>query len=202
MQPFTTLTAVAAPLEMKNVNTDMIIPARYLMKARGPGYERYLFNNLRYETDGREKPDFVLNQTPYRNAQILVADANFGCGSSREAAVYALLANGIRSVIAPSFGDIHYGNELQNGMLPAIVPEATVHALCEQLRARPGAELAIDLAAQTITDPAGTVHRFTIDPQSKERLLKGLDDIGLILQHAEAIAAFEQRHRAALPWLA
>src|SRR4051812_30440107 len=118
MSPFTTLTAVAAPLEMSYVDTDKILPARFLRKARGPGFERYAFHDIRFDARGNEKPEFVLNQPPFRSAKIIVAGANFGCGSSREAAVYALYDFGIRSVIAPSFGDIHYGNQLQNGMLP------------------------------------------------------------------------------------
>jgi len=148
MQPFTSLAAIAAPLDMANIGTDKIIPARFLRKARGPGYERLAFHDIRFDANGNEKPDFVLNQAPYRHAKILVAGANFGCGSSREAAVYVLYDYGIRAVIAPSFGDIHYGNELQNGMLPVILPDATCQKLRRQLHDNPGAEIAIDLAAQ------------------------------------------------------
>ncbi len=202
MQPFTRLTAVAAPLEIANIDTDKIIPSRFLKKARGPGYAALLFRDIRYDADGREKPDFVLNQAPYRNAKILVAGPNFGCGSSREAAVYVLYDNGIRSVIAPSFGDIHYGNQLQNGMLPVVLPESTCQALRQQLRDKPGAQITIDLESQTVTGPDGTAYPFEINPGHKERLLKGLDDIGLVMQHIREIEAFEQKHHAELPWLA
>ncbi len=202
MQPFTKLTAVAAPLDMSNVDTDKIIPARFLRKARGPGYERLLFHDIRYDADGKEKPDFVLNQTPYRNAKILVAGANFGCGSSREAAVYVLYDYGIRSVIAPSFGDIHYGNALQNGLLPVMLPDETVQKLRQQLHDQPGAQIAIDLESQTVTGPDGAAYRFEIDANHRERLLKGLDDIGLVMQNIKEIEAFEQGFHKEMPWLA
>ena len=204
MKPFTTLTAIAAPIEMANIDTDRVIPVRFLRKLRSDkaGYDPYLFHDMRFDNDGREKPDFVLNQPAFRKAGILVAGANFGCGSSREGAVYALLDYGIRAVIAPSFGDIHYANELQNGMLPVILPEEICRALRDQLRARPGATLAIDLPAQTVTDTEGTVHPFTIDPVYKERLLKGLDDIGLVLENTPAIESFEHDYHAQRPWLA
>ena len=202
MTPFTNLTAVAAPLDMANVDTDKIIPARFLRKPRGPGYERLLFHDIRYDADGKEKPDFVLNQAPYRNAGILVAGANFGCGSSREAAVYVLWDYGIRSVIAPSFGDIHYGNELQNGMLPVMLPDATCQQLRQQLHDKPGAQITIDLESQTVTATDGTAYRFDIDPNHKERLLQGLDDIGLVMQNIQEIEGFEQRYHREMPWLA
>lgn len=204
MTPFTTFTAVAAPLDMANVDTDKIIPARYLRKLRTgeTGYEPYLFFDMRYDADGRERPDFVLNQRPYRDAGILVADLNFGCGSSREGAVYALMDSGFRAVIAPSFGDIHYANEIQNGMLPVILPAETCRALREQLHAQPGSTLAIDLPAQTVTDVHGAAHRFEIDAVYKDRLLKGLDEVGLVLEHLPEIEAFEQRHYEEHPWIA
>lgn len=204
MQPFTKLTAVAAPIDIANVDTDKIIPARYLRKLRSPaaGYEPYLFYDLRFDAEGRERPEFVLNQPAYRNAGILVANVNFGCGSSREGAAYAMMDHGIRSVIAPSFGDIHYANEIQNGMLPAIVSEPVCSELRDQLRAKPGAELTIDLGAQTITDTNGEAHHFEIDPIYKERLLKGLDEVGLVLAHLPEIEAFEKRHFAERPWIA
>ena len=202
MQPFTKLTAVAAPLDMANIDTDKIIPARFLRKLRGPGYEKLAFHDIRYDANGNDRPDFVLNQTPYRNARILVAGANFGCGSSREAAVYVLYDYGIRSVIAPSFGDIHYGNELQNGMLPAVLPDEVCEKLRQQLHARPGAQITIDLESQTVTGPDRTTYHFDIDPNHWERLLKGLDDIGLVMQNINEIEAFEKRHHSELPWLA
>jgi 3-isopropylmalate/(R)-2-methylmalate dehydratase small subunit len=204
MKPFTTLTAVAAPLDMANVDTDRIIPVRFLRKLRSAqaGYDPYLFHDMRFDSKGQENPDFVLNRAPWRRAGILVAGANFGCGSSREGAVYALLDWGIRAVIAPSFGDIHYANELQNGMLPVTLPEEICRGLRDQLRARPGATLAIDLPAQTVTDTEGTAHPFAIDPVYRERLLKGLDDIGLVLENTAAIEAFEKEYHAQRPWLA
>jgi 3-isopropylmalate/(R)-2-methylmalate dehydratase small subunit len=201
MKPFTKLTAVAAPLDLANVDTDRIVPARYLRKPREGGYGQYLFHDLRFDADGKERPGFVLNQAPWRSAQILVAGVNFGCGSSREAAVYALLDFGMRCVIASSFGDIHYGNELQNGMLPVILPEETCRALREQMHASPGARLTVDLESQLVTGVDGSSHRFDIDPTYRERLLKGLDDVGLVLQHLPEIEAFEQRHRGVMPWL-
>lgn len=204
MTPFTTLTAVAAPLDLANVDTDKIIPARFLRKLRTAeaGYDPYLFYDLRFDDEGREKPGFMLNQSAYRKAGILVAGANFGCGSSREGAVYALMDYGFRSVIAPSFGDIHYGNELQNGMLPVVLPEDVCASLRAQLREKPGAQITIDLAAQTAKAPDGTTHRFEIDAGTKEKLLKGLDDVSLVLQHQPDIEAFEKRHHGEQPWLA
>ena len=204
MKPFTTLTAAAAPFDMANVDTDRIIPVRFLRKLRTAqaGYDPYLFHDMRFDGEGTEQPDFVLNQPAWRNAGILVAGANFGCGSSREGAVYALLDYGIRSVIAPSFGDIHYANELQNGMLPVTLPEEICRGLRDQLQSRPGATLTIDLPAQTVTDTRGDAHPFLIDPAYKERLLKGLDDIDLVLERLPAIEAFEQRHHTERPWLA
>lgn len=202
MKPFSKLTAIAAPLDMANVDTDKIIPARYLRKPREPGYDPYLFYDLRFDSAGRERPEFVLNQPAYRKAGILVAGANFGCGSSREGAVYALLDYGIRSVIAPSFGDIHYANELQNGMLPVILPEETCAKLRDQLRAAPGAQIAVDLESQTVTAPDGVPQRFDIDPVYRERLLKGLDEVGLVLDYLPQIEDFERRHYAEMPGLA
>ena len=202
MTPFKSLTAIAAPLEMANIDTDKIIPARFLRQPRGPDYQRFLFHDIRFDADGREKPDFVLNLAVYRNAKIIVAGANFGCGSSREAAVYALYDYGIRVVIAPSFGDIHYGNALQNGLLPVVLPEESVQKLRQQLLDHPGAQIGVDLESQTVTGPDGAAYRFEIDPNHRERLLKGLDDIGLVLQHIEKIEGFEDRYHAERPWLA
>lgn len=204
MQPFTTLTAVAAPLDLANVDTDKIIPARFLRKPRSAeaGYDPYLFYDMRFDGDGRPRPEFVLNQAPYREARILVADVNFGCGSSREGAVYALMDAGFRAVIAASFGDIHYANEIQNGMLPVILPQATCHALRAQIAAQPGAALTIDLPAQTVTDTQDSVHPFEIDAVYKERLLKGLDEVGMVLEHLPEIEAFERRHHGEHGWLA
>jgi 3-isopropylmalate/(R)-2-methylmalate dehydratase small subunit len=203
MQPFKKLTAVAMPFDLANVDTDKLIPARYLRKLRSAtaGYDRYLFYDLRFDAEGRERPDFILNRAPYRNARILVADVNFGCGSSREGAVYALMDYGFRAVIAASFGDIHYANEIQNGMLPVTLPEAVCRELREQLHAEPGAELTIDLESQTVTDTRGKHHRFDIDPVYRERLLKGLDEVGMVLEHLPEIEAFEKKHHGEHPWL-
>ena len=201
MQPFTKLTAVAAPIDMANVDTDKIIPARFLRKLRSVGYGQFLFHDIRFDPHGGERAEFVLNQPAYRDAKILVAHDNFGCGSSREGAVYALYDYGIRAVIAPSFGDIHYGNALQNGFLPAIVAAADCARLRAQLHANPGAQIAIDLAAQTITGPDGAVYRFEIDAERKKRLLEGIDEIGLTLRHIESIEGFEDRDSQARPWL-
>ena len=204
MQPFTQLTAVAAPFDMANIDTDKIIPARYLRKLRTAekGYDPWLFYDLRFDADGHERAEFILNQAPWRNTGIIVAAENFGCGSSREGAVYAMKDWGINAVIAPSFGDIHYANEIQNGMLPAILPEAHCATLRAQLKATPGASISIDLETQTITGPDGQTYAFDIEPVFKERLLKGLDDVGLVLQELPAIEAFEKRHFAKMPWLA
>lgn len=202
MEAFTKLTAVAAPLDLANIDTDKIIPGRFLRKLRGPGYDKLAFHDIRFNADGSENPEFVLNQAPYRSAKILVAAANFGCGSSREAAVYVMWDYGIRAVIAPSFGDIHYGNELQNGMLPVVLPDAVCATLRAQLHANPGAAITVNLETQTVTGPDSTNYAFDIDANSKERLLKGLDDIGLVMQHINEIEAFEKKHHAELPWLA
>ncbi len=202
MKPFTKITAIAAPIDMANVDTDKIVPARFLRKARGADYGKYLFHDIRYRADGSDDPGFILNQAPYRNAQILVAGDNFGCGSSRESAVWVLTDYGIRSVIAPSFGDIHYGNALQNGLLPVRLPDATVKKLREQLHDKPGAEIGVDLESQTVTGPDGAVYPFDIDPTNREKLLKGLDDVGLVLQNIGAIEAFEKRYHGEMPWLA
>ena len=202
MKPFTKLTAVAVPFDMANIDTDKIIPARFLRKPRLPGYDPYLFHDMRFNADGSERPEFILNQPAYRGAGILVTGANFGCGSSREGAAYAMLDYGIRCVIAPSFGDIHYANELQNGMLPVILPEEVCRRLRGQLHDQPGAQLTVDLDAQTVTGPDGTTHRFEIDPIYRERLLKGLDDVGLVLQYQPEIEDFERGHYGEMPWLA
>jgi 3-isopropylmalate/(R)-2-methylmalate dehydratase small subunit len=202
-QPFTRLDAAAVPIDLPNVDTDRVIPARFLRKPQGSaGYDRYLFHDVRFDASGAERPEFVLNQPGFRDAKILVAAENFGCGSSREAAVWALAAYGIRCVIAPSLGDIFQGNCGKNGVLAVILPPAAVGDLRRQLHARPGARLHVDLDAQTVTAPDATVHRFEIDPFRKQMLLSGQDDIGLTLQYESQIAAYEATHRAAPPWLA
>ncbi len=203
MTPFAVLTAVAAPLEMSNIDTDKLFPSRFGKKLRTPtaSYGPYLFYDMRHDAQGRPDPEFVLNQTAYANASILVAGENFGCGSSREAAVYALVDSGIRSVIASSFGDIHYANQLQNGMLPVILPADVCETLQRQLRSAPGAALTIDLASQIVIGTNHDRYTFAIDPTHKERLLQGLDEIDLVLQFKSDIEAFEQDYHAGSPWL-
>jgi 3-isopropylmalate/(R)-2-methylmalate dehydratase small subunit len=202
MQAFTRLTGVAVPIDLPNVDTDRIIPARFLRKPQGSaGYDRYLFHDVRFAADGAERAEFVLNQAPYRSATIVVAAENFGCGSSREAAVWALLAYGIRVVIAPSLGDIFHQNCTKNGLLPVILPVETVAGLRVQLHARPGTTVTADLEAQTVTAPDGAVHRFEIDAFARQMLLTGQDEIALTLGYEAQIHAFEQRHLAELDWL-
>jgi 3-isopropylmalate/(R)-2-methylmalate dehydratase small subunit len=202
MEPFTRLAAVAAPIDLANVDTDRIIPARLLRKPQGsPGYDRFLFHDVRFDAAGAEKPEFVLNQAPYRDARILVTAENFGCGSSREAAVWALGAYGVRAVLAPSLGDIFHGNCFKNGLLPVILPVDVAADLRRQLHARPGAALTVDLAAQTVTAPDGALHRFEVDAFGKQMLLSGRDEIGLTLGYEPQIIDFEARQRAAMPWL-
>jgi 3-isopropylmalate/(R)-2-methylmalate dehydratase small subunit len=196
MEPFTTLTAVAVPLDSVNVDTDQIIPARFLRQPRSAGYHNFLFHDL------REKGDFILDRPEYRGARILVAAENFGCGSSREGAVWALTGAGFRAWIAPSFGDIFFENSFKNGALAIVLDAARVARLRAMLKARPGAELTIDLAAQTIRLPDGSLERFEVDPFRKACLANGWDEIDLTLQHEGDIAAFEARQRAEMPWLA
>ena len=201
MQKFTTLRGVAAPLPMINVDTDMIIPKQFLKTIRRTGLGKNLFDEMRYEMDGREKPDFVLNQPAYRKAQILVAGENFGCGSSREHAPWALLDFGIRCVIATSFADIFYNNCFKNGILPIKLPQTDVDLLMDDAKRGSNAIIAIDLEKQEITGPDGGRIHFEIDPFRKHCLLNGLDDIGLTLQKAAEIDRFEARDRLARPWL-
>ena len=200
MEPFTRVSGVAAPLDLPNVDTDRIIPARFLRKPRDVGYGQFCFHDMRRRPDGTEDPAFVLNRSAYRDARILVAAENFGCGSSREGAVWALAGRGMRAVIAPSFGDIFHENCLRNGLLPVRLPAATVEALRRVLHGAPGAAVTIDLPAQTVAGPDGTSHRFDIDPFRKQALLDGLDEVGLTLRRATEIDAFETRHATEWPW--
>jgi 3-isopropylmalate/(R)-2-methylmalate dehydratase small subunit len=197
---FTTLTAVAAPYEPVNVDTDQIIPARFLKVQRGKDYGRLLFHDLRFGEDGAERPDFVLNRAPYRAARILVANANFGCGSSREAAAYAFFDQGFRSIIAPSFGDIFYNNCLQNGVVPVRLPDATCARLRGLATDRPGTELTVDLVELRVVEPDGTMHAFSVGAFFRELLLRGVDEIGLTLSFADEIEAFERDYAQAAPW--
>lgn len=201
MQPFTMLTGVAAPLPMINFDTERIIPKQYLKTITRSGLGVHLFDDLRYTPEGKEVPDFVLNKPAYRDAKILITGENFGCGSSREHAPWALLDFGIRSIIAPSFADIFYTNCLKNGMLPVVLSGSEVDSLLKDAEAGSGLVLTVDLEAQTVTRPDGAVLRFDIEPFRKHCLLNGLDDIGLTLGREEAIARFEARQRAAQPWL-
>jgi 3-isopropylmalate/(R)-2-methylmalate dehydratase small subunit len=200
MEKFTTLTGVAAPLPMINVDTDAIIPKQFLKTIERTGLGKNLLYELRYDEDGKEKPDFVLNKPAYRKAQILVAGDNFGCGSSREHAPWALLDFGIRCVIASSFADIFYNNCFQNGILPITLPQADVDKLMDDAGRGANATIAIDLEKQEIRGPDGGCVRFEMDPFRKRCLLEGLDGIGLTLESEKAISKFEETARAARPW--
>ncbi|HFQ95500.1 MAG TPA: 3-isopropylmalate dehydratase small subunit [Anaerolineae bacterium] len=191
MNPFTTLDATAVPLRAENVDTDQIIPARYLTAVTKAGMGAGLFAAWRYLPDGSPNPDFVLNQPQYADAQILISGKNFGSGSSREHAVWALTDYGFRAVIAPSFADIFYNNALKNGSLPIPLPEAAVAMLMDLVEEDPGARIAIDLPAQTVTLPDGQQFHFDIDPYRKQCLLQGLDDLGYLLANLNAIRAYE-----------
>jgi len=202
MEAFTTLTAIAIPIDQVNVDTDQIIPARFLKRERkDPDYHLFLFNNARYNEDGSEKPDFVLNKDQYRDGKIIVADENWGCGSSREGAVYALMANNIRCVIAPSFGDIHYNNGMKNGMLPVQLSRGDCDTLRAQLNAEPGVMVTVDLDAQAVTGPDGATYSFDIEPFPKHCMLHGLDDISVTLEYDDQITAFEEKRRQEADWL-
>ncbi len=193
MESFTHLDVVALPIPRANVDTDQIVPARYLQKPRSDDFGAYLFRDLRFRADGSENPDFALNDPAYRTARIVVAERNFACGSSREHAVWALYDYGFRAAIAPSFGDIFASNAIKNGFLPILLPEPIVAALLGQLEAAKGARIAVDLPAQTVRVPDGTMHRFDVDPFAKRCLLEGLDEIGYTLTLLDEVAAFEAR---------
>ena len=201
MDKFTKLTGVAAPLPRVNVDTDAIIPKQYLKTIKRTGLKAGLFYEWRTNQDGSEKPDFVLNKPAYKNAQILVAGANFGCGSSREHAPWALLDFGIRCVIAPSFGDIFFNNCFKNGMLPIALPQAEVDKLMQDAEKGANATISVDLEKQEITRPDGGVIKFDIDPFRKYCLLNGFDDIGLTLRQKDKIDGYEAERRRSMPWL-
>ncbi|MFZ5932012.1 MAG: 3-isopropylmalate dehydratase small subunit [Pseudomonadota bacterium] len=201
MQKFDKLTGVAAPLAQINVDTDMIIPKQFLKTIKRSGLGKNLFDEMRYTPDGKEKPDFVLNKPAYRNAQILVTGENFGCGSSREHAPWALLDFGIRCIIATSYADIFYNNCFKNGILPIILPQADVDKLMHDAERGANAMVSIDLAAQEIRGPDGGIVKFEIDPYRKQCLIEGLDDIGLTLKQGARIDQFEQKRAAQQPWL-
>jgi 3-isopropylmalate/(R)-2-methylmalate dehydratase small subunit len=196
MEKFTKITAVAAPMPMINIDTDMIIPKQFLKTIARTGLGKNLFDEMRYDQAGNEVPDFVLNNEPYRQAQILIAGDNFGCGSSREHAPWALLDFGIRCVIAPSFADIFFNNCFKNGILPIVLPEAEVAQLMEDAQQGANSTVTIDLEAQEVVSMNGQTFSFDIDPFRKECLLEGLDDIGLTLKKADAIQSFEDKRNA------
>jgi 3-isopropylmalate/(R)-2-methylmalate dehydratase small subunit len=210
MQPFTELTGLVAPLDRANVDTDAIIPKQFLKSIRRTGFGPNLFDEWRYLDRGEPgqdcsnrplNPAFVLNQERYRGATVLLARANFGCGSSREHAPWALLDYGFRALIAPSFADIFYNNCFKNGILPIVLPEDEVDRLFREVQTMPGYRLTVSLPEQTVATPAGAVLRFEVDSYRKHCLLNGLDEIGLTLQHAEAIRGYEARRRQEAPWL-
>ncbi len=201
MDKFTTLSAIAAPMPLVNIDTDMIIPKQFLKTIQRSGLGKNLFDEMRYTQDGQEIPDFVLNQPPYREAQILVAGENFGCGSSREHAPWALLDFGIRCVIATSFADIFYSNCFKNGILPIVLPQDQVDHLMDDARKGANARIAIDLETQTVTSADGQVFAFEVDAFKKHCLLNGLDDIGLTLEKVSSIDSFEARQAQARPWV-
>ncbi len=202
MEPFTRLTAVAVPFDTSDIDTDMIIPQRFLRKPLTVGYRNFLFFNDRFDAAGKEKPDFILHREPYKKAGIFVTGPNFGCGSTREGAVYAVTDFGVRAVIAPSFGAFYASNSYQNGLLPVVLPDADVRTLREQLHAKPGAEITIDLPSQTVTGPDGAQYKFDIEPSRKERMLEGLDDISITERYEDAMRAFEKKLDAEMPWMA
>ena len=201
MEAFTELTGIAAPLPRANVDTDMIIPKQHLKTIKRTGLGKVLFDELRYDERGQERPEFVLNQVPYRDARLLVAGDNFGCGSSREHAPWALLDFGIRCVIAPSFADIFYNNCLKNGILPVALPQAQAEALMADAQDPETATLTVNLEHQQIRRTRGEPIAFEIDAFRRQCLLEGLDDIALTLQDEAAIATFERQQREQLPWL-
>lgn len=202
MEPFVKLTGLVAPLDRINVNTDEITPARFLKTIRRTGFEGILFANWRYLKDGvTPNPDFVLNQPRYQGVSILLAGDNFGCGSSREHAPWAIHDYGFRCVIAPSFADIFYNNCFNNTILPITLDEAVVQELFKEVEANEGYKLSVDLESQAVTTPSGRVLHFEIDSFKKEALLKGLDNIGWTLSHNDEIEAYEARRRREAPWL-
>ena len=196
MQPFEHLEAVALPLTRANIDTDQIIPARFLQKPRINDFGAYLFRDLRFHKDDSTRPEFVLNQPEYVAAQIVVAQRNFGCGSSREQAVWALYDYGVRAVLAPSFGDIFYSNSLKNGLLPIVLPADVIDAILETLARQPGAKIVVDLEQQCVRAPGLAEQSFEIAPFSKHCLLTGMDELDYTLTHADKIAAFVRQYEA------
>jgi len=200
MDKFTTLTGVAAPMPLVNIDTDMIIPKQFLKTIQRSGLGKNLFDEMRYTQDGQEIPDFVLNQPAYRKAEIIVAGDNFGCGSSREHAPWALLDFGIRCVISTSFADIFFNNCFKNGILPVVLPQEAVDVLMDDARKGANARITVDLEAQTVTSSDGKTFAFEVDAFKKHCLMNGLDDIGLTMEKASAIDAFEKKNATLHPW--
>jgi 3-isopropylmalate/(R)-2-methylmalate dehydratase small subunit len=201
MEPFSTLSGIAVPLDEANLDTNQLCPTRFNKVPKGPRFAQILLHDRRFNADGSEKPDYILNQEPYRQAVIAVGGRNFGVGSSRETAVFGLITFGIRCVIAPNFGDIFFNNSLKNGLLPVRLPAATVDALMRQLLDQRGAQLTVDLTNDAVTGPDGKIHRFEIAPLSKRRLLRGLDEIAHTQEYHAAIRRFEEDQRKSFPWL-
>ena len=203
MEPFTRLTSVAAPLEVAKIDTGMILPGRYMRRHRRPGhdYSEAFLHDLRFDEKEQPRPEFSLNQPAYRDAKILVTDVDFGCGSSREGAAYAVLDFGLRALVGASFGDIFFGNCMQNGLLPVVLPFDVVSDLWRQLRAKPGSEITIDLPQQVVIDTDGNRHPFDINSIRKDRLVRGIDDIDFTFQHRDEIVAFEAARHVRFPWL-
>lgn len=201
MDKFNHLRGTAAPMDMINIDTDMIIPKQYLKTIKRTGLGKHAFAEMRYNADGSENPDFVLNKPQYRNAQVIVAEDNFGCGSSREHAPWAIKDFGIRCVIAPSFADIFYNNCFKNGILPIALPQEQVDVLMKDAEKGSNARMIVDLEAQTVTTSDGESFPFEVDSFKKHCLLEGLDDIGLTMEKADAIAEFETRAAAERPWV-
>ena len=202
MKKFNNVRSIAIPMGTPNVDTDQIIPARFLWHPQSDGYGKWLFNDLRLNEDGSPKPGFILNQSPYQDATIIVADRNFGCGSSREHAVWALIDYGFQVVIASSFGDIFYNNSFKQGLLPIVLPEALLIRLREAVERNPAhGHVTVDLVAQQIEGPEGFKIGFDIDPFRKKKLLEGLDDIAVTLTFNDQISLFETNYSQAMPWL-
>lgn len=201
MEPYQKHTSVVALMNRNNVDTDQIIPKQFLKKVERTGFGQHLFHDWRFNADGSDNPEFELNQPAVQDAKILLAGDNFGCGSSREHAPWAIEDYGFNTIISTSYADIFYNNCFKNGILPVIVDEATWNELRAEVEAAPGLSFSVDLEAQTLTTPAGKVVEFELDPVRKNNLLKGLDDIAISLQHEAQISAFEARQKEALPWL-
>ncbi len=201
MRKFTTFTGVAAPMPAQNIDTDKVIPARFLKTIERKGLGKHLFNDMRYNTDGTEKEGFILNQPAYRNAEVLVVGDNFGCGSSREHAPWALSDFGVKCLIGTDFADIFFNNSSKNGMLLIKLPKPIVDALMEDAKLGANARLTIDLEAQEITRPNGEVVKFEVDPFKRHSLLNGLDDIGLTFKNKEDITSYESKDGSSRPWM-